>query len=498
VTLTLRRGLVAIAVLVMLMLGAARGLTAQGRNWDEPYEAGVTAIKKGQWVDAIAQFTKAIAIDSKSQANKHIEGLYYDDYFPFYYRGIAYLQTGDLRRADADFQVALKTKMPDGLAQDLARRNAQLQTTLAQNTPPPVQPTDPGRGGAGTGSAAGNPTGSTAGNTSGSTAGTTSGNTAGNTTGSTTGSTAGGGAGGAGGTTAGRSQPPGNANETKPPTGPDPAVQAAGIVKEGNAYLAQGRLADAQDSFQRALKIAPQAAGAADGLTAITTRRTKSTTALAAGRDLASKHQFAAAGAKYQEAVDADGSNAQAVEALHKTQTYSTSVNDGRTMMTQSNWSGARVQFTDAQSLDPDRFKAEGLDTMLTEIGKHLASPPPSAPTTSTAAPTAPTVTVRPPLHDALVAYLDGIMPRAIELLQPMASNDATYDAQGRASIHAYLGAAYATNALTSRADADRASWHQKAVKEFQIAEAAEPGFQLSERVVSPAIKAFIDEARRK
>jgi tetratricopeptide (TPR) repeat protein len=438
-----RRLVFALVAMLAVASSTGRVVAAQGRNWSDLYATGVAAIKKQQWADAIASLTKAIAVDARSQANKHIEGTYYEDYFPFYYRGLAYMQAGDAQKAEADFQTALKTKMPDALAQDLKRREAQVEAILASpnNTkasapPPPAVAPKP--------------------------------------------------------------EPARTEAPPAAPAGPDPSVQAAGLVKEGNAFLAQGRLADAQTSFQSALKVSSQAPGAQDGLSSVTTRRTKSTTALANGRDLAQKSQFAAADAKYQEAIDADPANGAAADALRKSQTFGTRVSDGRSMFSQSNWLGARVQFIDAQSLDPERFKAEGLDATLAEIGRRLAPKTAAAPAGSPATPATPAPVARPPLHDALVAYLQGDPKRAIDLLQPIASNDTAFDAAGRASVHAYLGAAYATSALASRAEADRATWRQKAVREFQLAEAAEPGFQLSERVVSPAIQDIIKEARRK
>ena len=494
---------VAVGLVVMVLSPLARVAVAQSRNWSQPYEAGLDDIKKQKWADAIQDLTKAIALDPKAQANKHIEGTYYEDYFPFYYRGLAYMHAGNAAKAEEDFQVALRTKMPDPLTLELKRRQAQLVPPPASqpSTPPPATPVEPPK------------------------------------------------------TEPAKPEPP-KPDAPKPPAGPDPRVQAASLVKDGNALVSQGKLAQAQTDFQEALKLAAQTPGAQDGLSAITARRAqydsakkaaatarqsgqtadavtnlqkakaadpeqyavdqldaqlqavtregaalrmaKSGNLLNAGRELARQHLYTDAEAKYQEAVDADATNAAAADALRRSQAYDTSVRDGRAMFAQANWQGARVQLADAQSLDADRFKADGLESTLAEIGRREAGPgrltaPSAGPA---AAPPAPVV--RPPLHDALVAFLDGQITDAIHLLEPMAASDSAYDALGRASIHGYLGVAYATNALEERADDARANWRRKAIKEFQLAEAAQPGFQLSDRVVSPAIQAIVHEAKKK
>jgi hypothetical protein len=78
-----------------------------------------------------------------------------------------------------------------------------------------------------------------------------------------------------------------------------------------------------------------------------------------------------------------------------------------------------------------------------------------------------------------------------------MAANDIALSASDKAAVHAYLAVAYATSSLEARSDADRESWHGKAVGEFKRAEAAKPGYTLSQRVISPKIQAMFDEARR-
>ena len=169
--------------------------------------------------------------------------------------------------------------------------------------------------------------------------------------------------------------------------------------------------------------------------------------------------------------------------------------------MAQGTFEGARGALRDAKTLDPDRFQSEGLEATLADVNRRLAlgaaKPEPSPPASSPPAVSSTTPAARQPIYDALAACLEGDMPRSIRLLQPMAANDTALSASDRAAVHAYLAVAYATSALEARSDADRESWHGKAVGEFKQAEAAQPGYTLSQRIISPKIQAMLDEARR-
>jgi tetratricopeptide (TPR) repeat protein len=511
------------AAAFVLVVVAASPARAQGK-WSDPYDAGRAAFDKGKWQEAIDDFTRAIAIDPRAQAQKLMEGTYREDYFPYYYRALAYAGLQNYAKAKQDFVEARKTRMSDALMKELDKRAADVDTALtAQQAPkpPPPQPAAP---------------------------------------------------------------PP---VDVKPPAvtpvapaAPDPRTQAADLVKQGNTLLSQGKPTEAQKSFQDAQKLAPQGPGIQEGLAAAANRlkyeqlkgdaaqdrrngkpgdaiakygeaktadspqyaadrldqqlqlaqgelsamqqradsaaRTaafaKSVNLLNDGRDLARQHKYADADAKFQAAVDADHSNHEAADYLSKSQQYVKLVAAGRTLVAQGTLDGARSSLQDAKTLDPDRFQSEGLDSVLADVNRRLtpapakpggaAAPASPAPVASAPVGSAPTVSppasvARQPIYDALVAYLEGDLPRSIGLLQPMAVNDAALSASDKAAVHAYLGVAYATSSLEARSDTDRESWHGKAVGEFKRAEAAKPGFLLPARIVSPKVQVMLDEARR-
>jgi hypothetical protein len=179
----------------------------------------------------------------------------------------------------------------------------------------------------------------------------------------------------------------------------------------------------------------------------------------------------------------------------------------GRTLVAQGTLDGARSSLQDARTLDPDRFQSEGVDSTLADVNRRLtpapaeaggsAPAPPPGPGVSAPVVSAPAAGARQPIYDALVAYLEGDMPRSIRLLQPMAANDTALSASDKNAVHAYLGVAYATSSLEARSETDRESWHGKAVGEFKQAETAKPGFLLPARIVSPKVQGMLDEARR-
>ena len=65
------------------------------------------------------------------------------------------------------------------------------------------------------------------------------------------------------------------------------------------------------------------------------------------------------------------------------------------------------------------------------------------------------------------------------------------------ASLHAYLGVAYATQALSAPKSEDSTRLKNKAIEQFKLAKSAEPDYQLSNRIVSPAILSIYQEANR-
>jgi tetratricopeptide (TPR) repeat protein len=90
----------AIAVLFMSLAAT----TAQAQRWYDHYDAGLAAVRSGDWNAAVQKMTAAIKGNAKEQPNARTYGMNTVNYRPFYYRGVAYLQTGKYEEAMADLE----------------------------------------------------------------------------------------------------------------------------------------------------------------------------------------------------------------------------------------------------------------------------------------------------------------------------------------------------------------------------------------------------------
>jgi outer membrane protein assembly factor BamD (BamD/ComL family) len=90
-------------VLLLLLLCAVCGrLTAA--EWYVSYERAKEAFRDQQWQDVVRLMTEAISEKEDEKAKAKTYGLRFMDYFPYLYRGIAYLRLGDQKRGLADLE----------------------------------------------------------------------------------------------------------------------------------------------------------------------------------------------------------------------------------------------------------------------------------------------------------------------------------------------------------------------------------------------------------
>lgn len=183
----------------------------------------------------------------------------------------------------------------------------------------------------------------------------------------------------------------------------------------------------------------------------------------------------------------------------------------GRSLMPTS-LSEAKAKFLEAQQVFPESPAAMA---MLEEVRRRetlvtpLAAPDkPALKTTDVRAPAMPTTrdataakdTNRPPradaLRDGLAALLRGDAQQSIGILEPALQGARPAD-KAMAPLHAYLGVAYATLALSSPKADDQGRLREQAREQFRHAISVRPDFQLSTRLVSPKIVALFEQARR-
>jgi tetratricopeptide (TPR) repeat protein len=130
-----RQVLIAIALLTIATSALA--------SWYDDYDAGIVAVRKGQWQVVVQKMSAAIAGNPKENQNTRTYGNIFINYKPYYYRGLAFLRLGQYDKAIADFE---KTEGPGevdrGSIEELMQ-DAKAKQTSATNVPEPqpVQPT---------------------------------------------------------------------------------------------------------------------------------------------------------------------------------------------------------------------------------------------------------------------------------------------------------------------------------------------------------------------
>jgi tetratricopeptide (TPR) repeat protein len=124
--------------IALLLAFALAGGTALA-SWYDDYDAGITAANKGQWSTVIQKMSAAISGHPKEGDKERTYGAIFITYHPYYYRGVAYLNTGKFEQAIADFE---KTSGPgDTNLGDLTTLMQRAKTKLEAANAPPPEPT---------------------------------------------------------------------------------------------------------------------------------------------------------------------------------------------------------------------------------------------------------------------------------------------------------------------------------------------------------------------
>lgn len=119
--------------------------TAALASWYDDYDAGIAAVGKGQWATVIQKMTAAINGHPKESDHERTYGAIFITYHPYYYRGVAYLNTGKYEQAISDLE---KTSGPGeadlGPLGDLLRRaKSKLEAASTPEPQPQPQPVAP-------------------------------------------------------------------------------------------------------------------------------------------------------------------------------------------------------------------------------------------------------------------------------------------------------------------------------------------------------------------
>jgi tetratricopeptide (TPR) repeat protein len=128
-----------IVIAAAILLAATTAMA----SWYDDYDAGLAAAKKGQWSAVIQRMSASIGGHPKEGDKERTYGAIFINYHPYYYRGVAYLQTGKYEQAISDFE---KTSGPGetdlGSLSDLIQR-AKTKLEAASTPEPAPQPVAP-------------------------------------------------------------------------------------------------------------------------------------------------------------------------------------------------------------------------------------------------------------------------------------------------------------------------------------------------------------------
>ncbi|HWW62047.1 MAG TPA: hypothetical protein VN181_11820 [Thermoanaerobaculia bacterium] len=109
-------------------------------SWYDDYNAGIIAVRKGQWAVAAQKMTAAIKGNDKEADRERTYGAIFISYHPYYYRGIANLNTGNYDQAIRDLERASGPGEVNMGPIEILLSNAKMKQA-AESTPEPVAPT---------------------------------------------------------------------------------------------------------------------------------------------------------------------------------------------------------------------------------------------------------------------------------------------------------------------------------------------------------------------
>jgi len=124
-------------IALALLLAASAALA----SWYDDYDAGVNAAKNGQWAVVIQKMSAAIKGNGKENDKARTYGAIFISYHPYYYRAVAYLNTGKYEQAVADLEQSSGAGEENlGSIETLMAR---AKTKLAQSSAPVPEPQPP-------------------------------------------------------------------------------------------------------------------------------------------------------------------------------------------------------------------------------------------------------------------------------------------------------------------------------------------------------------------
>jgi tetratricopeptide (TPR) repeat protein len=127
---------------VTIGLALLLAATAAFASWYDDYDDGLKAARNGQWSTVISKMTAAINGNAKENDKARTYGAIFINYHPYYYRGVAYLNTGKYEQAISDFE-RTSGAGPEDLGSIEALMSRAKGKLAQSSTPPPPEPQPP-------------------------------------------------------------------------------------------------------------------------------------------------------------------------------------------------------------------------------------------------------------------------------------------------------------------------------------------------------------------
>lgn len=132
-------------IAVVLMVAVAMTAGVADASWYDDYEAGLAAVRKGDWKAAADRMTKAIAGNPNENNKARTYGAIFINYHPYYYRGAANLNLGKYEQAIADLEKTTGPG-PENLGSiDMLIQMAKMRAAQAADPGPAVPEPQPPR-----------------------------------------------------------------------------------------------------------------------------------------------------------------------------------------------------------------------------------------------------------------------------------------------------------------------------------------------------------------
>jgi tetratricopeptide (TPR) repeat protein len=112
-------------------------------SWYDDYDAGLNAVRTGNWSVVVQKMTAAIKGNPKEANKAKTYGTIFINYHPYYYRGVAYMNLGKYEQAVSDLEQT-SGPGPENLGSiEMLMDSAKTKLKLAEARQPEPEPTRP-------------------------------------------------------------------------------------------------------------------------------------------------------------------------------------------------------------------------------------------------------------------------------------------------------------------------------------------------------------------